>query len=479
MDKLKRFAAILTINCFLMTHMIPSWAAPSFNPKTCNQTKKDVCIDAAPCKNVGGVTACLAGITGPEGSVNLPQTCWDYSAEFTCQDAASFDTCQELVAQGCQQIGSKCEADATGQLMLAANGSCTTFDQTYQCVVTPAQSKQVTDCSGATVCDGNGNCWAKPGSQDNSFGQAVGLMETVREASVYQMTDGQIFKGDAETCTQGFVGLKNCCKAKSGAKSNGNVLSNGAGSAAMSVAAWGGKNAANMGSQYMYDMMFPGGAWSSQWVGDGIGAAAQQVDALSFNLSPTDFASNLSVSAYGFSYGASAAEGIAAGESIAGAGTLGSDLYSLGGGFAFDPTSLAISIAIQVVMSMLQCTQDEAMFAMHNGANLCSYVGSYCSIKIPVIGTCIETTSAFCCYNSVLSKVINQQGRAQLGMGSGSAKAPDCSGFSVAQLQALDFTRIDLSEFTSSIQANLPNQSAVQSNITSKVQGITVNKPKF
>lgn len=129
---------------------------------------------------------------------------------------------------------------------------------------------QIQDCSGATVCDGNGHCWAKPGSQDSSFGQAVAMMEVTREASVYQMADGQIFKGAAETCSQGFVGLKNCCKAKSGAKTNGDVLSGAAGSAARSAAGWGGQKAVNVGSQYMYDMMFPGGAWSSQWVGDGI-----------------------------------------------------------------------------------------------------------------------------------------------------------------------------------------------------------------
>lgn len=79
----------------------------------------------------------------------------------------------------------------------------------------------------------------------------------------------------------------------------------------------------------------------------------------------------------------------------------------------------------------------------------------------------------------MVSKIINQQGRAQLGMSSGTAESPDCSGFTVAQLQALDFTKIDLSEFTAGIQANLPNVSSVQSNISSKMQGMSVNKPTF
>ena len=55
---------------------------------------------------------------------------------------------------------------------------------------------------------------------------------------------------------------------------------------------------------------------------------------------------------------------------------------------------------------------------------LCHGVGSYCSARLPIIRTCIETTETCCCFNSRLSRIINEQGRAQLGRGWGGARAP-------------------------------------------------------
>ncbi|MNY81955.1 conjugal transfer mating pair stabilization protein TraN [compost metagenome] len=47
-------------------------------------------------------------------------------------------------------------------------------------------------------------------------------------------------------------------------------------------------------------------------------------------------------------------------------------------------------------------------------------------------------------------------------MGWGAPQNPSCGGFSVAQLQALDFSRFDLSEFYASIVPAQPNVGAFQ-----------------
>lgn len=452
--KLQKFISIILLITFSST----TFAAAT---KDCNLISK-TCVDSTPCKTIAGENVCLT---------DVGQTCWRYESKFDCISPQSYDTCQELVAKGCAQIGSKCDTDENGKEMLGSNGLCTTFEQTYQCLVSPEVTKQIQDCSTATVCDENGNCWAKPGATDvGSFGKAASLMETLRQASVYQLDNNQIFTGDAEKCTQGFFGLKNCCGSKGGAKSNGSILNSVVSEAALSGASWLGKNAVNAGSQYVYDMMFPGGAWSSQWVGDGIGAAIQQTDYLSYALNPEifDAASLSSFSAYGFTIGGAMP-----------AGTLGGAVFELTPGVYFDPTSLAVTIAIQMVMQMMQCTEDEALLQMHKGANLCNYVGSYCSKKIPIIGTCIETTKSYCCYNSVLAKIISKQGKAQLGKGFGSKKNPDCSGFTPEEMQALDFSRINLDEFTRGIVTNLPNLNAVQQDQESKMTGVLKNKTNF
>ena len=62
----------------------------------------------------------------------------------------------------------------------------------------------------------------------------------------------------------------------------------------------------------------------------------------------------------------------------------------------------------------------------------------------------------------------NEQGRQQLGKGWGNERSPDCSGFTVAQLQALDFAAMDLSEFYASLVTTLPDATALQSRVGSR-----------
>ena len=157
-------------------------------------------------------------------------------------------------------------------------------------------------------------------------------------------------------------------------------------------------------------------------------------------------------------------------------GLLGGPVYSLGslGGFNlyFDPYSLAAAVAIQLISELLSCEQSEQLLAMHRDANLCVHVGSFCSARVPIIKTCIEQTESYCCFNSRLARIINEQGRGQVGKGWGSAEGPDCSGFTTAEFEQLDFSRIDMSEFVQEISAsvNVPSASSFGQNVQSTVQ---------
>ena len=59
--------------------------------------------------------------------------------------------------------------------------------------------------------------------------------------------------------------------------------------------------------------------------------------------------------------------------------------------------------------------------------------------------------------------------RGLLSSGWGASDNPDCSGFSLAQLQSLDFSRMDLSEFYAEIAPTLPNASTYVGNASSKI----------
>lgn len=117
---------------------------------------------------------------------------------------------------------------------------------------------------------------------------------------------------------------------------------------------------------------------------------------------------------------------------------------------AFDPTSLAISVAIYFAMQYLMkaCDQMSMETAMQAGSGYCHEVGSYCKKKIPLLG-CVQKATGYCCFNSKLARIIHEQGRPQLKNfnGWGDAGSPQCRGFSPDEFQAIDFSKIDLSEY--------------------------------
>jgi conjugal transfer mating pair stabilization protein TraN len=69
----------------------------------------------------------------------------------------------------------------------------------------------------------------------------------------------------------------------------------------------------------------------------------------------------------------------------------------------------------------------------------------------------------------MLARIVNEQGRTQIGKGWGGAESPDCTGFTVAQLQTLNFAAMDLTEFYTSLVPTLPNLSTLQGNGASRI----------
>lgn len=151
----------------------------------------------------------------------------------------------------------------------------------------------------------------------------------------------------------------------------------------------------------------------------------------------------------------------------------------LGGGgmkssliFGFDPTSFALSIATMVIQQMLTCDSDEVLTAVRRDHRLCHYVGDYCSKKINLLFAkiCVQHSETYCCFNSKISKIINEGARAQLsGLSWGSPENPMCQGLTLAQFQSLDLSAMDFSEFYADIKPATPDQSAILNQAATKV----------
>ena len=104
---------------------------------------------------------------------------------------------------------------------------------------------------------------------------------------------------------------------------------------------------------------------------------------------------------------------------------------------------------------------------------LVHYVGTYCAKKIPVIGTCIKTSQSFCAYDSMLSRIIQEGARPQLGMSWGSAESPTCSGMTPEQLQDVDFTLINFQEYIDTLTADIPSNEELQQKVQDRVIEMT------
>ena len=333
------------------------------------------------------------------------------------------------------------------------NGQCTFETRTYRCMSSPPQTNTVTDCSGQLFCQ-DGKCFDKGYENDPDFARSMALMEAAREAGTYMDPNSmEIFKGVDSRCKIKLFGLANCCKKSGGGEGYSNNL-------LFKIGMQVGAEAFSAGSKYVYDALYSN---SPEFLQKGFEA---MIGAPSWsNYSP-------SFSLYGLT--------ISTGEIAPGfiANQLGFgviDLGSFGGlNFAFDPTSFAIQIGLMILQDLLSCDQQEQILAMRRGQNLCHEVGTYCSRKLPIVKICIEKTKSYCCYNSRLARIINEQGRAQIGKSWGSSQSPNCSGFTQAEFERIDFARIDLSEFMAEVMANvrMPNLQG----ITQNAQGVVNQK---
>ncbi len=116
------------------------------------------------------------------------------------------------------------------------------------------------------------------------------------------------------------------------------------------------------------------------------------------------------------------------------------------------------------------CDREDREVDKRDDAGLCHFVGTYCSAR--VLGVCVTRKQSYCCYGSKLVRILNQQGKAQLGMQWGTPKQPDCDGFLIAQFQQLDLSRMDFREVYAEFvdAAKLPSEIEMSIQIQQKIE---------
>jgi conjugal transfer mating pair stabilization protein TraN len=116
-------------------------------------------------------------------------------------------------------------------------------------------------------------------------------------------------------------------------------------------------------------------------------------------------------------------------------------------------------VAMMVVQAIYACEEEEFMLASKKDVKACHKVGSYCKSD-SIIG-CIEKREVYCCYNSPLSRIINEQIQYQTGNADpwGTPEAPQCAGLDMSEVTNVDWTKVDLGEWTALLAEHdvLPN----------------------
>lgn len=351
----------------------------------------------------------------------VTRSCWQYTNSFDCVNLDPRSDCGQPRFGACTAAAAPACIDYDTTFTVPV---CTAYRQDFSCRITDAVYRTVEDCGAQSFC-GGGVCSDASYPPDEDFARAVAFMEAAREAGKYlDPATLRVFKGFDNRCTKKLFGLVNCCN-KGGTPARSLFSNYSIASSAVSTI---GKAAV---SSYTYDALF---------VSD---------------------APSLILTGFEALWGTGYSSGLA--------GVLAGDLSvsSFVGSIVPGWWTLAI-LAIQA-SGILSCPDAEQVTAMKRDASLCVALGEYCSRRLPIIRTCIETTQSYCCFNSRLARLINEQGLAQVGRGFGSATSPSCSGFSVPELQALDFARMDLSEFYAEIAPTAANVGALSGAAAARV----------
>jgi len=443
-----------------------------------------------PVVNASGIkNTCMTINAAGQCDLSHSGQCWTDTAGSHCLPALEFappaTSCASLETKGCAFIKSQC-------LDVLGSGTCWDSVDTYDCGqsvgISGIQSNSQQQCAGPIRCMGE-DCLTVNRTQSQDFTKAVGLLNTAQQMSMdlqcdvangnlqqKDPTSCQVFKGKAASCKMvgGPINLVDCCETPSGSMGLGQYIdlllaTSQLDNAVMAMDSTSAVRGAWETMRTPFTMA--GDAWNSFQADFASGVN---------NLVGTDLMSVSDVAEQGLLDSLkgelmnSVAEwigntfGEAAGNALFSAGgeaafdSLGnmtpaaeSGGVELGGGAAVAGEMLStlmtaytiVMIVVMIIQMVYSCEQTEYELAAKKQLKVCKDLGTYCKTRSPISGTCLVREESYCCYNSPLARILNEQIKPQLAMGFGTPKAPECSGIKVTDLAKVDWTKVNLDEW--------------------------------
>jgi len=448
--------------------------------------------------------ACTSvSVTGSCSAANIAIPCYtDAEGNQECPTSATgsnTDSCQTLINNGCTYVTQACADGATN-----SQGICTDEVDTYQCGQSVTGSvpsaTQTISCAGTIQCMGT-SCVNQSATSNSSFAQVAADLQAVQSVGL----DGSCSSNDTSSCTafggsnlackKALGGYVNCCTHEASVSlsdylhlmfETDDLLNDvtKVDPTGQLAGAWTALNQplSSFGSTVSSGLSQ---AWSSVQQGftgvvDSLGGTTTTVatNTLASTAASTASSSGLSVGSIPLTisgleqigmqdaatwlsntFGEAAADSLfsttAGGAAINGATGQVAGTLQLGGGEAVVGTVLVwigaayavYSIATTIIQLIYACQSSELQLDTDRQLDECHYVGTYCSQSLA--GVCFETEDSYCCFASPLSRIIQEQARAQLGIGWGEASSPNCGGLTLTQISDINWSTINLSEWIS------------------------------
>lgn len=376
------------------------------------------------------------------------------------------DTCGQFESNPqCSFVSSQCFDGSYDP----STGKCSAWEVTYDCGTTsPMIGGQTTDtltCQGGPIhCEGN-ECVPSLGDDHSTdFANVAAQLQIVddsgRDSQCNDAGDCKIFGGSYSNCKVAFWGVQDCCNKPTGANLYTYLYLTYASYSLAEKAGF-----IDYAAGTAFDVA---GNILSQQAIDAVGGVADTVaDAWSTVTNPFTTAWD---SLYSRVVGASADSVTTAGSDVV-SQTLSEKVTASVTQWVLDTFGdqqladsvaalmqnsvailgyIAIAYAVYSVVTLMiqliwQCTEDEFTLNVNRELKSCHRIGSFCSEK--VLGTCIVKKDGYCCFKAPLSRIIQEQVRAQLGLSWGTADAGQCDGLTTEQLNSVDWSKVDLSEY--------------------------------
>lgn len=389
--------------------------------------------------------------------------CWtDPQGQAHCPDNTGErqDTCGELENNpACSFVRQECIEGARDP----GSGVCYAYTAVFDCghdvQVNQPQSRL------ALVCDGQIRCLGTecvdghfdPGSGDfaraASLLQAAQYMRTDLDCSQTYAAGCVVFSGQHYTCKKALGGWVDCCQEPEGVSLVDYVLLTFSSYRLLSanwdlvgvLPDWIASNPLNGAWSYLrsgYDYL--SNAITSAW-DNLVGKVGEEAAA---NLYSSSLTQTLMHNAYDIVHSISPnmADMIFEFNPLTGELELTTMMQNIVGALQFCMWIYTIYSILDILVHIIwACEQSEFELGAKRQLKVCHYVGSYCASR--AVGVCIEKRDSYCCFNSPLSRILQEQIRMQTGHSWGGAESPDCSGLHPAELAQVNWDQVDLSEW--------------------------------